>query len=369
MMKRILLVLCSSYVALLLLLSGVMMIVSMVPHERVAAHMVQSCSQLRAEGLYPEQWGIPLMRIDTFTDALMLNMAWCADDTTPIRSAMLNRFYTDDDMQVFDRTMDLVSSHASDGFYMPYGRYWHGHQTIVRPLLTVTDYAGILRFGKWCFWILLALTLWLVGRRLSWSMAVILGASLLLTSIWCVPECIQFSTCFYLSFLGIIVVLQWPWTVQTSMRFAVTFFVVGALTTFFDILTTPQVTLCLPLLMVLLRSERNVRLHRFLLGTISWGLGYAMLWLSKCVIAWLLTGENVVADFLQNARSRSLAGVSGLLDLLSEKIPEIPWHSLSLAATLFILLLMVITIMNNYLVYSTSPMISDPSRYRKHTSE
>ena len=309
--------LIGAFICLLSFFSLLMIAVHLIPHESIGRHCEESALTLQEEGLYPQPLGIPLFRIDTFTDALMLNMAFCADEKRPVESAMTNVFYTDDEMQVFERTQDILhGKKTANGFFEPYARYWHGHQTVLRPLLSIMGYKGIMRLNALCLWALALLSLTLVWRRLSLAISTLLLLSLMVVAFPVVPRCLQFSTCFHLTFLFIIALLLWPRLTKGSTTAASTFFVFGGLTSFFDILTTPLLTLGLPLVVCLLQHDRWQSVKNVISLSAVWALGYGVLWVSKCVLAQLLTGQAVVTDFLANVRVRSVAGILSMHELL-----------------------------------------------------
>ena len=78
----------ATYVLLLALFVGTMTVAHLIPHRSIEGNVALSVETLSREGKYPSLLGVPLFRIDTFTDALMLNMAWCADEVHPVDAAM-----------------------------------------------------------------------------------------------------------------------------------------------------------------------------------------------------------------------------------------------------------------------------------------
>ena len=79
------------------------------------------------------------------------------------------------------------------------------------------------------------------------------------------------------------------------------FFCIGALTAFFDFFNTPLLTWAFPLLALSLAERENfdslglVKTFKVLLIlSLAWLLGYAGLWMSKWIVATLITGDNVL---------------------------------------------------------------------------
>lgn len=93
-------------------------------------------------------------------------------------------------------------------------------------------------------------------------------------------------------------------------------FVAGSLTAFFDLMTTPMLTLGIPLL-VMLADEKNQGnsfwsiIKEIIVISIFWGLGYASTWIFKWILATWLTGTNVIADAISISKYRINGDVSG----------------------------------------------------------
>lgn len=321
-----------TYILLFSVCLVAMLIVHCIPRDRIADNSRTSVAFIHEQGRYPRQWGREWLRIDNFTDALMLNMAYCADADKPLDAALSNVYYTDEQMDVFSRTEEVVLGNVVcgndvpgepiQGYYYPYARYWHGYQVFLRPLLVLTDYQGILRLNALCFYLILLFCLWTVGRRLSWAVAILFLLSLLLVALPVVPLCLQLSTCFYIAFLAVIAVLRWPSLTQDRMSACCTFFVTGGLTAYFDLLTTPMVTLGLPLTVCLLSHPAWQSKKYIVTLTSVWSGGYVLLWLSKCIVAQWLTDYDIIGSFLRAAQIRSVAGTGTLLEPLTNAFGE-----------------------------------------------
>ena len=342
-MKKTIFWLLTVYVILLLLFSVSMVTVHAIPHWSIEPHIRTSVRALLEEGKYPSIMEIPIFRIDTFTDALMLNLAWCADEHNPQEAAFSNLYYTDSGMNVFERTQDVVNGRgASDGFFYPYARYWHGSQVVLRPLLMVTDYYTIRLWNIIVFSVVLLLCLWTICRHLSASIAFLFLLSLALVGLPVIPQCIQFSVCFYLALFSIFIILMFPGLTANLLRTSCVFFAIGGLTAFFDLLTTPIVTLAFPLTICLLvhtswQSSRHVT--RF---SLVWLSGYISLWLSKCILSQLLTEYDIVDSFLNAAMVRSATGVIGLWQTLSQMFGNTLVTSLSILMVVVVLLVIAL---------------------------
>ncbi|MDD3429503.1 MAG: hypothetical protein PHG02_05830 [Oscillospiraceae bacterium] len=89
------------------------------------------------------------------------------------------------------------------------------------------------------------------------------------------------------------------------------FFICGSVTNFIDFLTTPLISLGLPLaiyLMLRLKNQQSgffANCVRIVTVSFCWGLGYALTWVSKWVIGSVVLQKNVLAEAMLSAAERT----------------------------------------------------------------
>jgi hypothetical protein len=171
-----------------------------------------------------------------------------------------------------------------------YGRYWQGIQVLLRPLLIVADYSTIRIINYILLSALLLSLSWLIYSHFGGIVSIIFLSSLLLVSAPIVPLSIQLSVCFYLMLLYSIYIIK----LKNIDNVYLVFFIMGAITSYFDFLTVPQITLGIPLIIFLLKNKVDNTLKYVVLLSLSWLGGYALLWSSKWVIAYLLIGNEIM---------------------------------------------------------------------------
>ena len=125
------------------------------------------------------------------------------------------------------------------------------------------------------------------------------------------------------------------------------FFVVGSLACFFDLLTTPLLTLGIPLAVMLsLNREEPVQIKHRLLEFIRlaflWGLGFGLTFVTKWGLATLVSGYNVVSDAIDTGLYRLGADEFTRWDAVSEnfKMLNLP---MIITAVLSLIVLMVVS--------------------------
>lgn len=282
---------CLVYISLITIFTVSLMVVHCIPQSWIRDNVIKSAQIIKSEGFYPQFNTIYYYQLDNFTDALMLDIAISADNSHPIIAALSNKYYINKD-EDFAYTAEKVARGEIQGLSeVQYSRYWHGNQLVLRPLLTIMPYNAI-RILNWAVFSVLLIGLFLCLKRVSSIYMWFFIVSLLLVYFPIVPLSMQFSPCFYIAFIGMLLILKNPLLTNCHSNAFCTFFVLGGLTSFMDLLVTPQLTLGLPLLAYfLVRSdEKSVRLTLLLI--LFWGLGYASIWMSKWIIASILLGSD-----------------------------------------------------------------------------
>lgn len=296
-MKKTILPLLLTYLLLLLTFTLLMLGTYSLPSSLIIDNVILSAQQLQHEGQGAHLIDSRLGRLDNYTDALMLNLAISGDAQHPLRSAMLNPYYDNDDegvaKSVYTERIALGQTEGLEQRY--YGRYWQGYLVTLKPMLILFSIHGLRIVNVLLMLLLCLATLWCIWQTIGKVEALLFLLSLLLVYFPVVPFSLQYSTCFYLMFLSMLAVMCYPKLTASSRTLVLTFFVIGAITSFFDFLTTPQLTLGMPLIVCLL-AQRKHEVQNIILASIAWGIGYALLWASKWLIGYGLTGFDLLAD-------------------------------------------------------------------------
>ena len=299
------------YIFLISIFTLLLITVFAIPTSAIKNNIVESAKQIQKEGLWFQPLGFYLFQIDNMTDCLMMNINASANSDNPIRSSMIVNYsqpyeYGDTGtyLKMDETTLDIAENGANEStIFSDYARYWHGYQVVLRPLLYIFNYNQIRILNYITFFILLSITLLLLYKRLNIIFALTFAATLVLSNIMIVPLAIQFSTCFYIAFIGRILILYRKKTID-SKQSAILFFSIGAFTSYMDFLTTPILTLGFPLVVLIAIDKEKERLKTLFTQSFIWLLGYASIWSSKWLIGWILTGENIIDTALACAQQR-----------------------------------------------------------------
>ena len=82
-------------------------------------------------------------KLDNFTDALMLNIAYNINYKAPLKSSMENKYYIGKNDEILFTTDNILNNDYTNATPINYTRYWHGNQLFLRPLLLFFNYVNI----------------------------------------------------------------------------------------------------------------------------------------------------------------------------------------------------------------------------------
>jgi hypothetical protein len=190
-------------------------------------------------------------------------------------------------------------------------RYWQGYLVFLKPLLVFFDLIMI-RNIFWMIFIGLLCALLLMLTKKSPLLAAALLVSVGLVSPYLMVPALSFVPVFIIMLIAAIVLLiMVDREKDTLFGVLVVFLLVGGCTSFFDFLTTPIITLGVPLLVYLSHKywRSKAELGRVavmvFLSCLVWGLSYTLVWASDWVIATLVTGQDVIGDAISQLLYRS----------------------------------------------------------------
>jgi hypothetical protein len=283
-----------AYFVLLLIFFVSLVLTSLIPSSLFTKNIGKTIMIFKKEGIYPSV-GLPWRKIilDNFTDPLLFNTAYSSNATNPIKSALTNLRYTDsiDQLNQINNLEKLYVRNAVPN--TGYERYWHGYLVFLRPLLVFFSYTGIRILLTLMLYASLLYLSYLTWRILGKKLTIFFFFGLIAVDFFFLSKSLQFSSVFLIGFISSIFILKKPDKNHSAL---VLFFIVGGLTSFFDLLTAPLISLGIPLVIATaLKKRRYVFSHCF-----AWTIGYLSLWLSKWILAALLyTPDAIRVSFNQ----------------------------------------------------------------------
>lgn len=284
---------------------------------KVSAHQIfadtSEYHRQSLSGTVPKLWRRMTQR-DFYTDAVMIGVAMSDFNRGIVERTLNTRLYASGTgSHLGSPESTLVKQFAEDyrGLRVyDYSRYWHGYLLMLRPLLMFLDYHGILIFNYMLLNGALLMLLIMLYRKLGWREACCFLVSVLAVAAPMVPMNCQFMDCFFIAYaVSIYILCRSDKYLRQPEKMIVLFFVTGMATSFFDFLTTPVLTLCLPLgIWVALQAKNGmVNVSRTGLLALVWFFGYVYMWASKWILTCLLTSGNIFYDVYRQIMLRSYA--------------------------------------------------------------
>lgn len=292
---------------------GLLYVVFLLPVDAMMGHAKESSKVLSEEGFYPVKWGEEIgSTLDNFTDALMIQNAVHPVSEHVLQDALrVNHMqYTGDMRPVTD--LEVYVSGAEGGVPSEYARYWHGYLIFLKPLLLVMSYAQIRILNLLLQIFLFVFLLWSMKKAGLGVYVLPFVVAWLGIAPWVLPYSMQFSSMYYFSVGGSILLLRYY---DKIMKYKYLYFMVlGICTAYFDYLTWPVITLGLPLTFFALmeKSDLKTTLVRLSGLCMNWAIGYAGMWGLKWVLGEMILQDGTLSKAIGAARYRASNDADGI---------------------------------------------------------
>ena len=253
----------------------------------------------------------PPYRMDNYTDALIINQA-CNGGSSQLLTSMLLIPRVDYGGEQCESLRRFTQGDTSY-FTVHYGRYWHGSTLLMRFLLLIGDYVSLRILFYLLSTLLLAWVAVALYRHIGAAAMLLYMLALAMVNVFMMQFSIQFLPVLVISLAASLWVL---YRVRAPRQMCMLMFVVGSLTTFFDLLTCPMMTWGLPICVYLMQQHHSTdcpkpvaRLKTWTIASLLWVVGYGLTWVFKWFIATVLTGENVIRDGAEKFAIRTGQGI------------------------------------------------------------
>ena len=299
-------------IGLAVFLFSALYVSAFLPREPIVKHIRQDSAYILSRGQHPTQRVLGFSStLDGLTDAYMMSEAIPRPTQyTPLRQTILSPTLKIPSPGTEVATLYYQVNGKQTGA-VEYSRYWHGYLVTLRPLLTLFSYRTAIAINAVLFFLLALTTLYMFYRSGGWFCAGALLVALLAVGILAVPFCFQTSTMFYIAFIGVILAALLNRRYEFEKFDWLLFVVLGMLTSFFDFLTIPLLSLVLPLLYIVITSLPNKKpaylWKRVLLVAVCWAGGYIGFWAVKWLLVVLMQGPSAWQSIWATILSRSSA--------------------------------------------------------------
>lgn len=273
----------------------------MIPNKIIHKNIERSANKLEREGDYPNVVNPRKeFRLDNFTDAMIINQIYSIDNKHPFESFLLVKHQVGPDMSKVQALTWRIREPKEPNSLYP--RYWHGNTFVVRLLFLIGEFTKI----RWILYALTSMAFLLfccvIYKKSNLIYAMAAASGLLFVNFFITQFSIQFSPVIFLSLLASILIC---YNSQYEKKIPMIFFVFGSLTAYMDLLTTPILTLGIPLMVYFIIKRETVEKNHFmksvqtlLIFALLWAIGYVFTWGSKWIIATAFTDINVIRDAL-----------------------------------------------------------------------
>lgn len=293
----------TTYFILLTIFLITLILSCLIPSSMLKQNIGKTLITLKKEGTYPS-FGLPWRQIvlDNFTDTLMLNTAYSINSNNPIKSALVNVRY-DGKVDSVNQISNLEKSYLQkDIQQVGYERYWHGYLLYLRPLLTIFSYSTIRSIITIFLYSSFILFMYLSWKKLGKKVTIAFLLGLISVDFYYLGQSMQFSIVFLIGLFGSIYLLC---VYKKNYSLYILFFIIGALTSFFDLLTAPLVTLGMLLVVATILEDKNIK--NILLHCLAWSIGYSFLWFSKWFIVQVLFTPGAIVTAFNEIVNRTVS--------------------------------------------------------------
>lgn len=226
-----------------------------IPPRYIHDNVYESAIVLYREGLGAHIWeNIEETMLDVYTDGLLLNVTYT--ETGDGRTDILMGTHVEVDGKNPMNSLFEVIALANDNYIVKhYGRYWHGYQVILKPLLCLFTYSDIRQINMILQLALVFLLLGILIRSGNWILVLPFFGMYVFLSPISLFSSLQYSPCFYIMMFALIAIFGFGKNMNdTHMNYL--FLAAGIATAYFDLLTYPLITLAVPLI-ACLGSDRR----------------------------------------------------------------------------------------------------------------
>ena len=307
----------SAYIILLIVFIISLISVCLMPSKSMKENVSESADLLYNEGNRAFfNLSYTLLVLDNYTDALMINTAYSIDNTTPLYSALIARknyipgktkkVYTDsvfelksaskyDALNQVGELKDTVLDDIDESF--EYARYWHGYLTYLRPLLTFMSFGNIRSLFILLFALLGFSLLYILYKKINIIVSFVFLNALLAIEYFFVGMTLHSASVFIITMAASIYILA---RFDKQKDFSMFFFIIGALTSFFDLSSAPLITLGIPLVIyyISLQNEKVLSFNEtaitILKFCMNWGIAYIIILFSKWLIVDIIYNKDVI---------------------------------------------------------------------------
>lgn len=351
------------YIAVTVMFLAGLVIASYIPKELIKDNVSESAEIMVKEGEKRRFHSLGrLLFNDNSTDAIMFNLTYTIDEENRLESIIKARRnyvpgiteeivkdmvgdlpHETEEYLMTDELLDTVNGKKQVSY--EYTRYWHGYIVILRILLILFDITTIRWLIQITLIILIAILAYYLKKNTnSKKIAISLIMAFIATDFFVWNYVIQGM---FVMIIAIAISIFIANKKINEKNLNIWLFISGALTVYLDFLTTPLVSILLPII-VYTAVNNNEEIStkkviiRLIKNLIAWGSGYFGIWFAKWIIADILYDMDIIKlSFIQiyyrmgGIREFDCENI-GLYGLLNNLIYSLNYLAISIYSFLFI---------------------------------
>lgn len=299
------------------------------------------------------------LTIDNYTDMIILNAITYNNHNSSLKRAFGNEYgilYIDKygSKEVYWNQYENLKSSLSkvNDNSIFYGRYWHGYQTILRPLLSIFTYQQSLVFLSIIGYCLILLSCILVYLKLGIKVLIAYILSLISLNIYAINTCYQyFFSMILMIVFNIIILLKY----KKGNDYNFYFYVFGSIAAYLLYFSFPLITISFPLLLLLLLKIRDDEIEKYKENTILvfksslfWLIGYILFYIIKWIFGTIVVGNNFIEDALLSVNQRlGIVFSFKYLDVLTLNLVDFFNHKFNIICMFISIILILYKMRNN----------------------
>ena len=285
-----------------------LVVIAMLPNEKVKEHCKEAAYIYNSTNdIFPEKLkGRPDTVMDYYVDSIALSIIYSLDSSRPLSSVLEAKYRETKGEFVVESFKDLVEEKGEA--QTEYTRYWHGYIVLLKPLLMIFGIKQIHIISALILMILVLVIikqLWNIDKKII----IILLLAFYMISIFIVPQCFEYTWVFMIAFTVSIIVLKID--KGENKKLYPIFWITGMLTCFFDFLTVEMLTILLPLMLIIIKRNKQNRLLGFkdtfkfiIVSILIWSVSYIAMYIAKWVIASIVLNKNYIIEAIQKGKIR-----------------------------------------------------------------
>lgn len=280
-------------------------LVHMIPVDKMMENVINS-----GDYIYNSQNNINNALADTnldrWTNSLMINESICQTSENALIRALKANYYITGDLASdtpYETLLSVVWGRTDTLNIASYERYWHGYLVFLKPLLYFFSIDEIIYLNIILHFLCVFAVIILLEKQGMEKLIFPYFVFYLSLSPTVVAYSFQYSTIYYIVQLALIIFLKWRKQIEEKELYIFFFSLLGMMTSYFDFLTYPIVSLGIPLLFVIMIERQKI--INVIKYSILWGCGYGGMWFSKWILGSLFLNENLVRSALGSVKFRS----------------------------------------------------------------